>query len=327
MKDKKRGTRTEIWVGGFVVVGIVALFVAILLIGKERHYFEKKYQIKTVFTKIAGLRLGAPVKLGGIDVGNVNNLLFNEQGKIEVILEIRRRFKNQIRQDSMARISTLGLMGDKIVEITVGSTAYPSLGVGETLNSEDPLDVTDIIELAKPSLKDLERALKNIAEFTEKLEKGQGQLTALVDNLKSISDQLTYGEGSLAQLLKDKETYQELRTFTSSGAKAAKDLQETLGRSLPKVEVAVDNAEKASQDLTVTIKNLRLASEDLPETLRLGKEAMVSINKAVKNVQGSWLLGGGTAGPEKTSALGRAPARIDLYGPMPLGSAPKEGAK
>lgn len=340
MKEQKKRTRIEIWVGGFVLVGILALFVAILLIGKERHYFEKKYEIKTVFSKIAGLRMGAPVKLGGFDVGSVKNLLFNEQGKIEVTLEIRQRFRNQIRQDSLARISTLGLMGDKIVEITVGSIAKPSLKAGETLTSEDPLDTSDIIEIVKPSLKDLERALKNIAEFTERLEKSRGDFSDILGDLKEISYNIRQGEGTIAQLIKDKQTYQDLREFTTSGVKTIKNIEAATDRSLPKVEALVDNAEKASQelkpiiestkkvsaDLEVTMKNLRIASEELPGAIQAGKEAVVNVNKTMKAVQGSWLLGGG-AGSEKTPALGRAPARIDIYGTIPLGPTSKENVK
>lgn len=326
MKEQKRKPRTELWVGSFVLVGIVTLFVAILLIGRERHYFEKKYQIKTVFSKIAGLRMGAPVKLGGIDVGNVKNLLFNEQGKVEVLLEIRYRFRNQIRQNSIARITTLGLMGDKIIEITVGTSAAKSLQPGDTLNSEDPLDVSDIIDIIKPSLKDLERTLKNIAEFTDKLESGGGQIYDTLDNLRSLTQQLKSGEGTIPQLLRDKQTYEDLRTFTTSGVKIAKNIETATDRSLPKLELVIDRAEKASKDLVPIMADLRVASQELPGILRSGKEAVDNVNKTMKSVQGSWLLGTSSS-VEKTPAMGRAPARVNLYEPLTLGPAPKESRK
>ncbi len=323
MKEKKRGTRIEIWVGGFVLVGILALFVAILLIGRERHFFEKTYQIKTAFSKIAGLRMGAPVKLGGIDVGNVKNVFFDEQGKVEVILEIRYRFNKQIRHNSLARISTMGLMGDKIIEITVGTSAAKALLPGETLNSEDPLDVSDIIEIVKPSLKDLERTLKNLADFTDRLGSSGGQLDQTLNNLRSITQELKSGEGVLPHLLRDKQTYEDLRTLTSSGAKAAQ-----------KLETVADRAEKASKDLEpimadlqISMKNLKAASQELPGIMHSGKEAVDNVNKTMKSLQGNWLLGSGASKAEKTPAMGRAPARVNLYEPIILGPKPQEGGK
>ncbi|HEX7785935.1 MAG TPA: MlaD family protein, partial [Methylomirabilota bacterium] len=110
----------QIRIGAFILAGL-AVFVAIIyLLGAQARYFEPKYDLIAEFTEVGGLMEGATVRLAGVQVGRVTEVVLPPQpgGKVRVTLSIARRFSDRIRHDSEVRIATQGLLGDKIIEIT-----------------------------------------------------------------------------------------------------------------------------------------------------------------------------------------------------------------
>jgi phospholipid/cholesterol/gamma-HCH transport system substrate-binding protein len=113
-----RQHRIDLKVGAFVVGGALLGLVIVLLLGRERHVFEPRVAIHTRFTDVQGLRVGAPVWLSGVSVGTVSGISFSAGGKVvRVDLELTRKFLNWARADSVARIDSQGLLGDKLVSL------------------------------------------------------------------------------------------------------------------------------------------------------------------------------------------------------------------
>src|SRR5262249_54673726 len=98
------------------------------------------YTIHADFTEVGGLNEGATVRLAGVQIGRVKrvNLPAEPGGKVRVDLSIARRFANRVRQNSVARIETQGLLGDRIVELTVGTADAPATHDGDVVASRDP---------------------------------------------------------------------------------------------------------------------------------------------------------------------------------------------
>src|SRR5262245_35983783 len=101
----------------------------IYALGARTRLFEPRYTIHAEFTEVGGLAEGATVRLAGVQIGRVSDVRLPDQpgSKVRVDLNISRRYSNRIRRDSIARIETQGLLGDKIVEITVGTAGAPPL--------------------------------------------------------------------------------------------------------------------------------------------------------------------------------------------------------
>ena len=114
-------------VGVFVVIALVAFVAVIYVLGARARLFEPRYTIHADFTEVGGLREGATVRLAGVQIGRVTDVHLPPQpgGKVRVDLTIGRQFADRIRKDSVARIETQGLLGDRIVEITVGTADSP----------------------------------------------------------------------------------------------------------------------------------------------------------------------------------------------------------
>src|SRR5574337_356793 len=107
----------------FLLVSLGALIGLSYLLGAQARYFEPKYELVAEFTEVGGLTQGATVRLAGVQIGRVTRVMLPEGpgAKVRVSLSIARRFGDRIRGNSVARIETQGLLGDKIVEISLGS--------------------------------------------------------------------------------------------------------------------------------------------------------------------------------------------------------------
>src|SRR6266545_4544986 len=114
----------QIRIGAFILSGLLVFFAIIYLLGAQGRYFERKYNLIAEFTEMGGLIEGATVRLARVQIGRVTTMELPEKpgGKIRITLTIAQRFSERVRRDSETKISTQGLLSDKIVEITIGTT-------------------------------------------------------------------------------------------------------------------------------------------------------------------------------------------------------------
>src|SRR5262247_4131297 len=135
MTQEERDRWLRLRVGIFVMVALVGFVGVIYVLGARARLFEARYTIHAEFTEVGGLREGATVRLAGVQIGRVTDVHLPPQpgAKVRVDLTIGRQFADRIRRDSIARIETQGLLGDRIVEITVGTAGALPMKAGETL--------------------------------------------------------------------------------------------------------------------------------------------------------------------------------------------------
>src|SRR5215470_14726440 len=123
----------EMKVGAFVLAGLVVAGIVIFMIGEEKRLFESKFSYRTSFSDVQGLKSGAPVRLGGVDIGNVSQVTHGDDpsdNRLYVELHIVKREAVRVKQDSVAHIANKGLLGDKMIEISGGSPGSSQLPEG-----------------------------------------------------------------------------------------------------------------------------------------------------------------------------------------------------
>jgi phospholipid/cholesterol/gamma-HCH transport system substrate-binding protein len=125
MPEDRKQLALQIRIGLFVLVSLVVLMGLIYLLGAQARYFEPRYELIAEFTEVGGLTPGATVRLAGVQIGRVMRVSLPEKpgANVRVSLSIARRFSDRIRGNSVARIETQGLLGDKIVEISLGRSS------------------------------------------------------------------------------------------------------------------------------------------------------------------------------------------------------------
>ncbi len=116
----------EIKVGVLVLAALVILMVGTFLIGEKSNLFVRKNRYFVRFESVSGLGTGSPVQLNGVNVGDVTEIVLPRdvtKTLLTVWVSVDRNYQGRIRRDSVAAIKTLGLLGDKYIEITSGSAA------------------------------------------------------------------------------------------------------------------------------------------------------------------------------------------------------------
>lgn len=202
MSQARRNTT----VGVFVVLGLILAGVTIFLIGDERRFFTARKIYKTSFTEVSGLKAGAPVRMGGIDIGQVKEVGYDKKSPTDttvyVTFDVVDTEVGRIKTDSRSRISTKGLLGDKLVEITRGGDDAEPVPVGSFIPSDAGSDmmseVTEVARRAKAVMENVERATAPLSN-PELHADIKGSLAGLNNILNSVA----HGDGYVNRLLND----------------------------------------------------------------------------------------------------------------------------
>ena len=223
--------RREVITGAFVLVGLAAVTFMVVLLGSQQRIFEKRFNVNAIFGTVSGLRAGAPVFVAGVNVGAVDRLRFvsadtyqptadepagaepkpvGRVGKVEVVMNVEERFHDQIRSDSIATIGSVGLLGDKSIDISVGSTSAGVVEPGATLRSQDPLTLAEIIDQIEPIRDKLDKILGDISAATGNLTDEDTPVAKSLRSMSNILDKVDRGEGTIGKLVNSPEVEDEL---------------------------------------------------------------------------------------------------------------------
>lgn len=199
----------QLRIGALVLVGILLFIGFVLSIGKRSALFEERYSLWTSFSSAEGLAVGAPVRLAGVTVGNVTRIGFGpnpRDRRLAITLTVERRVQERIRQDSVASIGTIGLVGDKVLDITVGSYDRPVLQAGTQLAAVDPPDYFRLLQKGDAILDNVTRISASLDEFLSGGEQtGKRNLNESLRSLRTTLVEIEKGEGLIHDLVYGKE--------------------------------------------------------------------------------------------------------------------------
>lgn len=169
-------------VGLFIIAGFVLFVVAIFVVGGQENMFTPTFKIKSEFESVSGLKTGGSVRLNGIVVGSVDGIDIEASNKVLVTMTIQSSVQKFIKKDSKITIGSDGLVGNKVIDITPGTSGNPEVQDGEMLGSIKPVEVADIMNSLKESTDNASGITKDLSEITSKVNMGQGTLGQLVNN-------------------------------------------------------------------------------------------------------------------------------------------------
>lgn len=313
--------RIEVLVGFLVMSGVTAMLLSVIFIGQQQGAFERRLPLSTEFRSVEGLQPGAPVNLAGIQVGSVQAVHFTPDGRVRVEMQVREGVFERIRTDSVARIKSAGLVGDKYIDITVGTTGAESVSPGAIISGLEPLDWNRALEEARPVLDSLATSIENMRLVTNRLADEDSDVSVVLSNLRQITDMTRQGRGTIGRLLSDDEVYQDLRDAIASGKVAAanaKDVSVVLrdqlpglvdesGQAMRKFGDAVTSVQSSLQDLPQIMANLENAANDLEAAMANFRAVSADLREASPRVP-ALLSSGQAAVDEARSVLDAARA-------------------
>ena len=194
MNDERSELGRKLRVGVFVLVALTAFLGMIYALGAKSRLFEAKYTIHAEFSEVGGLAEGATVRLAGVQIGRVSGVELPSQpgGKVRVDLSIARQFTDRVRKDSVARIETQGLLGDKIIEISVGTAGAAPIKPGDVIASKDPADLGQVVSQGAQTVKDVAALAASLRETAEGLKQSRviEDAGAAVASARKVTDQI-----------------------------------------------------------------------------------------------------------------------------------------
>jgi phospholipid/cholesterol/gamma-HCH transport system substrate-binding protein len=212
VNEAQRERALKFRVGIFVIVAVLAFLGTIYALGARARLFESRYTIHADFIQVGGLAEGATVRLAGVQIGRVKDIQLAAEpgGKVRVAMSVAKQYANRIRKNSTARIATQGLLGDKIVEISMGTADVPALQAGEAIATREPFELGDAINQSAETIRGitaLAEALRKTAETLNQsglIEDAAATVKTargLTDRFTRIADQVEKGRGWAHALL------------------------------------------------------------------------------------------------------------------------------
>lgn len=177
-------------IGAFLVSTLLILAAGIFLIGRNRFLFAKTYRLRAEFANVTGLTPGAEVRVGGTRQGYVRRIELpaHPGGKVTVVMDLNTGTASVVKKDSVAAIRAEGLMGAKYVEVSFGSDEVVRVKDGDTIGSEPPVDLADLLKTANQILDSTKQTVDNVQSISAKIDEGKGAAGAFVNDRK-IYDQ------------------------------------------------------------------------------------------------------------------------------------------
>ncbi len=170
--------------GMFVVLGLAIFITIVYLIGKQKNLFGSTFILRSQFTTVSGLKVGNNVRFSGINIGTVDDITLINDTTVMVNLVIKKDVQKFLKSDARTGISSDGLMGDKVVSISPGSSTKPIVKDNSILMAKDPIEMDNIMLSVKNSVDNIDIITNQLAEFTYKLNNGKGALSKLMTDEK-----------------------------------------------------------------------------------------------------------------------------------------------
>jgi phospholipid/cholesterol/gamma-HCH transport system substrate-binding protein len=253
MKRSSFITWDQLRVGLVILAALAILTLAVYKLGQAANLFSKRYTLTAFLPEVNGLREGGSVTIAGQLAGTVKRIEFlkpdnDTTRNLKITVSVDRSLQEQIRSNSHAQIRTMGLLGDKIFDITPGTPRYSVLKDGDTIRVAASLDYEKVLSQAAGAVGDVVELTKDMRALTGGIVRGEGTVGQLVTN-RALYDELTRTlsetnsmlarlqnpNGTVGRLLQDPTLYTSITGMiasTDSLVRAVNSAQGTFGKML-----------------------------------------------------------------------------------------------
>lgn len=223
-------TWEQLRVGVVILIALTILTLAVYRLGQAANLFTARYPLVAFLQSGSGIRVGGSVSVAGQIVGTIREIEFlppdaDTLRNLRVVMEIDERMQEQIRANSTAQVRTLGLLGDKIIDISPGTPRFQVLAAGDTITVNPSLDYEEVLTQAAGAVDDLVRLTEGLNQLTTSVIEGEGTLGQLVTNPRLYNEltstlaqadafllRLTSAQGTFGRMLEDPQLYDQLTT-------------------------------------------------------------------------------------------------------------------
>jgi phospholipid/cholesterol/gamma-HCH transport system substrate-binding protein len=201
---------------GFALAVLALAGFGLYQVATHRWHVQPTFHVRARFVTIAGVEAGHRVRLQGMDAGVVEQVVppRTPGEPVELVLRLDERLRRLVRSDAVARILSEGMVGARVVEITPGRAETPLVSEGGAIQTEPPVELSDLLKKTSASLQRLDELAKTARTGLEEI--------------NSIASNIREGKGSLGKLVQDEAAYQSLMSLTHRGQRTFSAMEENL---------------------------------------------------------------------------------------------------
>ncbi len=216
---------SQLKVGVLVIAALVALTALIFLMtGSSGGFFTKRLIVRSYFENAAGVKVGAPVNLEGVTIGNVKSVRIVPERRltpVEVTMSLSKNFQNALHTDSRTSLETVGVLGDTVVDINSKHATGAMLQNNTEMKTTETPNLSDVIKSSQGTIEQLNTILAKVNNLIDAMSSGQGSIGQLINNpdlynkgvkalggLQELVDKIGSGKGSIGKLVTDDTLYE-----------------------------------------------------------------------------------------------------------------------
>ncbi|HXZ28743.1 MAG TPA: MlaD family protein [Terriglobales bacterium] len=276
MPSQQQVRWSELRVGLTVLFAAIVLGTLIFLMTGTTGLFTPKINLKAFFDNASGLRVGAPVRLEGVDIGNVTSIRVvpgRPASPVEVTMKVTTKYKAELHKDSVATLATAGVLGETYVDISSKGAKGPEAKNWDVLQTVETPDITDVVRASQTTLQNVDILVRRLDRIVAAIERGEGsvgkliydpslfnKLNATLDEIQTTVNDVSKGKGSIGKLITSDELYNKLND------------------SVTKINKMVDEMDKGQGTVGKLIKDPSLYN-NANETMAKANRLMADINE------------------------------------------------
>ncbi|TWR26447.1 MCE family protein [Mucilaginibacter pallidiroseus] len=253
--------KRSVLVGVFIFLGVALFIIGILTLGGSQKTFVKSIHISAVFSDVQGLKKGNNVWFSGVKVGTIKDVKFVGTSQVNVTMSVDAATQPYIHKNSGVRISSDGLIGNKIIVIDGGSPSAPVIADGDVLQTEKMLSTDDIMKT---------------------LQQNNQNLLAITTDFKTLGHEILAGKGTVGALLADSSMAMQLRSAMKNlqaTTESASRMAVQLNKFTAKMNTRGGLADNLLTD-TVTFNRIRASATQFQQAANNVSEMTINLNKA-----------------------------------------------
>jgi len=276
LPSQKQIKWSQLRVGITVIFASLVLALLLFLMSGTSGLFSHRITLVSFFDNASGLRVGAPVRLSGVDIGNVVGIRIvaakdKQATPVEVIMKVSMKYSFNLRRDTLTSLETAGVLGETFMDMDSSQAIGQPAQDGDTLPTRVHPDFNEVVRSSQSTLQNMDALIKRADRILAFAESGKGslgkfiydptlydRLSQTVAELKQVADEIAKGQGSLGKLINSNDAYDKFVATLDRMNAVVDDLQQgkgTAGKFL-KDPALYDNANQ-------TVANLKRVSEDL----------------------------------------------------------------
>jgi phospholipid/cholesterol/gamma-HCH transport system substrate-binding protein len=286
----KKDTSNKIKLGIFISIGMMVFIIGIYFLGEGQQLFRSTILISGVFRDVAGLQPGNNVRLSGINVGTVDNIIIVSDSSVRVDILISESVRKFIMKDAVASIGSEGLMGNKTIILYPGTGGKKEIENNDTVQTITPLGVDDFMNTLKKTIDNTNDITDDLSKITASIQSGKGTIgrllmdQSLIRNFDSTVVNLKEGSAEFKILMAKGDDIDELLT----SLKATIDNTASITGNLSKITDSIHSG-KGTIGMLLMDSTMR---HNIDSTMVNVKESTAGLKALLEKAKSSWLLWG-----------------------------------